>query len=304
MKKKILLIGSSGFIGTAIKQLLLTNGHKVICCDIDDSTTVKDYFAFKDYTNFLLNISKHQFDFVINAGGNGNVQNSILNPKFDFESNVVLVHSILEAIRQTQIGCRLVHFSSAAVYGEPETSPILETDLLKPISPYGFNKMTSELICKQYSNLYNINCIILRPFSVYGPGLKKQLFWDVLCKFKNSTHNAPIEFFGTGSETRDFIFIDDLCQIINLILKNPHHLNNFELINAANGIEIEINTVIQIISGYFPGIPYTFSGKKRPGDPDKWRADISKLNLLGYTPKVSMEEGLAFYYNWFNGLTS
>ena len=84
MIKKILLVGSSGFIGTAIKQLLLTNGHKVICCDIDDTNSVKDYFAFKDYTNFLLNISKHRFDFVINAGGNGNVQNSIFNPKFDF----------------------------------------------------------------------------------------------------------------------------------------------------------------------------------------------------------------------------
>jgi UDP-glucose 4-epimerase len=302
MTKKILILGSLGFIGSAIKRMLIDNGYRVVCCDLDELKTKDNYFVFKDYSSFLLDLSNDQFDFIINAAGNGNVHNSIVNPRFDFDSNVILVHTILESLRQTQRGCCFIHFSSAAVYGEQEHLPISESNPLKPISPYGHNKMISEMLCRQYSLLYDIHCIVLRPFSVYGPGLKKQLIWDVFNKFNCMSGEGSIEFFGTGKESRDFIFIDDFCRILNLILINSNKFNNFEIFNLANGIEVEVNDIIEIISRYFPGSAYNFSGAKRIGDPIKWRADISKLNEIGYEPIVTIEKGIEYYHEWFNGL--
>ncbi|NLD99792.1 MAG: NAD-dependent epimerase/dehydratase family protein, partial [Fibrobacter sp.] len=128
----------------------------------------------------------------------------------------------------------------------------------------------------------------------YGPGLKKQLFWDLLKKIKKG---VPFSLYGTGNESRDFIFIYDLVRAIEIIAR--HSTFDAEIINVANGEEIYISDVVSLFSGFFdPGVRYFFNGETREGDPVNWLADISKLLSYGYRPSFSMNSGLKQYHDW------
>ena len=106
--------------------------------------------------------------------------------------------------------------SSAAVYGSPSSLPITEQSDIKPISPYGWHKYLSEILCKKYFSLYKMQTISLRVFAVYGERLTKQLFWDIYEKIQKSN---DITLFGTGNESRDFINIKDLVLAIELVVE-------------------------------------------------------------------------------------
>lgn len=298
MKYRILILGSSGFIGNHFHTFLSQKGHDIYCCDIFTSYTSEKIHKYKDVKGFNQFVSMVQFDFCINAAGNGNVQLSVSKPQIDYELNVEFVRIALEAIRLNQKRCRFIHLSSAAVYGNPSFKPILENSDLKPISPYGFHKVISEKICEQYAVLYGVQATVLRLFSVYGSGLKKQIIWDVHKKFSNLEKNDIISFFGTGDETRDFIYIEDLCNLIELILLNKQFCV-YEIMNVANGEEVAIKSIIKHISTFYNSARYIFSGIKRQGDPVNWKADISKISKLGYKRQISFQQGLTAYTKWY-----
>jgi dTDP-glucose 4,6-dehydratase/UDP-glucose 4-epimerase len=298
MKMKIILIGYKGFIGSNLHAFFNEKGLDVT---VYSSTEIKE--DRNDKLNSLVDFSSllSQFEksVVINCSGNGNVPTSIINPYFDFNANVSFAQFLLETIRKANSNCTYIHLSSAAVYGNPRVLPIKEDSDLHPISPYGYHKVLSENLCKQYAELYGIQSIVLRPFSVYGPGLRKQLIWDVHEKFYLSNKKDPIEFFGTGNETRDFIYIEDLCQSIELLLKQLSSLSNFEVFNIANEEEVKIKTIIELIASKFEDKQFDFSGISREGDPNNWKGDNSKLKHLGYARKFSFEQGLAAFTNWY-----
>jgi dTDP-glucose 4,6-dehydratase/UDP-glucose 4-epimerase len=122
----------------------------------------------------------------------------------------------------------------------------------------------------------------LRIFSAYGEGLKKQLFWDLN---KKTRSDKEIELFGTGEETRDFIYIKDLVNLIDLVCKKADFTG--ETINAANGVEVPIKEVVEQFYKNFPqSIKFSFGGNPRKGDPSKWVADISRIKELGYVQHI------------------
>lgn len=288
---KVIVIGSNGFIGTKLKNYLIAKRF--------DFTELNHDQILHNGLLDLFN-SNNSFHFVvINCAGNGNVQNSIMNPTLDFDANVRFTQFILETIRISKKKCTYIHLSSAAVYGNPKTLPIKEDSELKPISPYGFHKVLSENLCRQYAELYDLQSIVLRPFSVYGPGLRKQLIWDVHEKFYRSENEERIEFFGTGDETRDFIYIEDLCRIIELLVIKANQLSNFEVFNVSNEEEVKTSTIINLIARRFDHKTYMFSGITREGDPKNWKGNNSKVKQLGYSRKFSLEQGLEAYTNWF-----
>ena len=236
---KILVIGSKGFIGSSICKFYSENDSVELWqCDVFENTDNDPrYFSINSSDINFENIFRLQsFDICINAAGSGNVGLSFDNPLYDFESNTYGVIKILEAIRMLDSKCRFINFSSAAVYGDPKNLPIRENSEIKPLSPYGFNKAMAEHICKEYFAFFGIKTCNLRVFSAYGPGLKKQIFWDIYQKFKLAKNE--IEMFGTGEETRDFIYIDDLVNAIDIIInKSPFQ---GECINVASGSEVNI----------------------------------------------------------------
>ena len=293
---KILIIGSRGFIGHHLFSYFSEKGNEVWGTDVVDDYINKERYFLIDASNsdYSSVFQSAEFDLCVNCSGAANVPESLKNPLRDYYLNTVNVFKILEAIRKFQPACKFINLSSAAVYGNPKQMPVKEDARPDPLSPYGFHKLQAEQICKEFYDFYNIRTCSLRIFSVYGPGLKKQLFWDLHNKAKKGD---PFSLFGTGNESRDFIYILDLVNAIELVAGLSAF--NADVINVANGKEIMIKNVVSVFFGLFDHeIRYSFSGETREGDPVNWVADISKLISYGYRPSFTIENGLEKYYEW------
>lgn len=290
----ILIIGSKGFVGSHCQEYFSTLNHTVIGCDVVDSVE-ENYHRIDGISfDFATLFKKYKFEVCINAAGSANVGYSYEYPEKDFELNVFLVINLLGAIKANLPNCKFINFSSAAVYGNPKALPIREDAELGPLSPYGYHKFLSEKLLLEYHRFFKLHTCSLRVFSAYGPGLRKQLFWDIFQKSKAST---GIKLFGTGNESRDFIYISDLVNAVDCIIKKGRFEG--EIINVASGIETTINEAASILIGkLIPSQKVMFTGEVKEGDPINWRADITKLISFGFSPKYKIEQGLTEYYNW------
>ena len=292
----VLVIGSSGFIGSHCVEYFSAKGWKVWKADITLKEEQQEtyYCLQSENTNFKELFSFRLYDVCINASGLAHVGFSFDNPEKDFELNVLNVNKILVAIRKFNPKCKFINFSSAAVYGNPVKLPIAEDADTKPLSPYGFHKLQSEYLLKEYSKFFGLHTCSLRVFSAFGPRLKKQLFWDM---YQKSLQGSHIELFGTGEESRDFIFIEDLLEAVELVIKH----GNFEgeVINVASGTEITIKEAAEIFYGLLnPGISFSFTGKIKMGDPNNWKADITLLQKMGFVAKWDLKNGLRRNVQW------
>src|SRR5882762_4640578 len=292
---KILIIGCKGFIGSHTYDHFARTGNDVYGCDVLVEYNDSHYFQV-DATNADYNelfLSNH-FDVCINCSGAASVPDSFAHPWRDFHLNVQTVYSVLEAIRKHSPSCKFISISSAAVYGNPEVLPVSESSKVKPLSPYGWHKHYTEMICGEFYTYFKIPTCSVRIFSAYGPGLRKQLFWDWFQKINESKH---ITLYGTGKESRDFIFIDDIVRALDCVIANSSFKG--DVINVANQKEIGIEKAIEIFKNE-SGIPFTyrFNNEVRPGDPLNWKADISKLSAMGYRQEISFEEGIKRYLQW------
>ena len=298
---KILILGAQGFIGSHLIQFFCEQKQEVYGCDLIDFHTNEFTYTKISILDsaFELFISNNTFDVCINASGNGNVSFSFEDPIYDFNANVVAVDIILYLLSKYQPTCKFVHFSSAAVYGNPLLLPVSEESVLHPQSPYGYHKLLSEIICKKYFNLYAMPIVILRPFSVYGNRLKKQIIWDVCSKMNK---NNIIEMFGTGNESRDFIHISDVICIIDLLI--THSDFKAEILNIGNGEEVKIKDLAALLTTHFKNKEIVFSNTIRVGDPLNWKADITKISRYGYTMKTPLLEGVRMYVDWFKKETN
>ncbi|KIC92263.1 NAD(P)-dependent oxidoreductase [Flavihumibacter sp. ZG627] len=293
---KILILGSEGFIGSNAVRYFRELGYDVYGGDIILKQEGKYFLINPELPEFSSIFIKEKFDVCINATGAANVQLSFEYPSLDFSLNTANVFAILEAIRKHNASCRFINLSSAAVYGNPASLPVTETSALNPLSPYGFHKLYSEFICREFHQMFSIETISLRIFSAYGEGLKKQLFWDLQKKILNS-QDGVVSMFGTGMETRDFIYINDLLKAIHLIILKSKFYG--QAVNIASGIETTIkNAVETFVKVSSCDFEVQFLGAAKVGDPVNWKADISILSEIGFFPDFSLEQGLINYYKW------
>jgi dTDP-glucose 4,6-dehydratase/UDP-glucose 4-epimerase len=294
---KVLIIGSKGFIGSHAFKYFSSLQDEFECwgCDVVQDYAIEKYFVL-DVTNSDYNEAFQQvsFDFCINCSGAASVPDSIIHPMRDFSLNVFNVVKILDAIHKYAPGCKFINLSSAAVYGNPEQLPIKETDACKPLSPYGEHKLIAENVCYQYYKYFGLKTCSVRIFSAYGPGLKKQLLWDV---FQKSKKNDTLTLFGTGNESRDFIFIEDIIQALLILIEKGDFKS--DVFNLANGIEV---TIREVAEHFLNQIKYKgsllFTGETRAGDPANWRADIQKISMKGFNPQTGLKEGITKYIQW------
>jgi len=277
---KILIIGSNGFIGSHCVAYFTAKGWDVYQADVTASSSKSYYKIETENASFSAPFKDHQFDVCINASGSAHVGFSFEKPSQDFELNVVNVQKILVAIRDFNSNCKFINFSSAAVYGNPQLLPITENSICKPLSPYGFHKLQSELLLTEYHKFFGLNTCSLRVFSAYGPRLKKQLFWDL---YQKALKSDFISLFGTGNETRDFIYIDDLLQIIALVIENSPFQGS--IYNVASQAETTIAEAAQLFTNEFcPEKQIVFTGEVKVGDPNNWLANMEKLKKYGFEP--------------------
>ncbi len=292
--KKIIVVGSQGFIGMAACKYFKGNKFEVYEADIFPTNETNYFQINTENPDFYTLFQQKQFDYCINASGASNVTNSVSNPYADYHQNTYVYFRILDAVRLHNPTCKVLNLSSAAVYGNPKKLPILENAKLKPLSPYGFHKLQCEIISKEFYELYKIKSINLRIFSVYGVGAKKQLFWDVATKMH---HSNKIELFGTGDETRDFIYITDLIQCFHLLIDNCSF--RAQSLNIANGKQTTTKDAANYLKNYLKwNGEINFTGENRKGDPKNWEANIEKLKNLGYQQKIKIEQGIELYAKW------
>lgn len=295
MKKKVFITGSNGFIGSHIMNYFLNKGYETIGCDIISSNTSYkvDLTSESETIDF---INKETPDIVIHCAGNANVNSSVENPKMDYLSNVVVTQNVLKALKELNNKPRMVFLSSAAVYGNQELLPINEKATLNPLSPYAENKIKCEEMCKQANLEDSVEVKIARIFSVYGSGLKKQIFWDMHNKIVNT---GKLEMFGTGNESRDYIHINDLLDVIFLLSTEE---TEYDVFNVANGEEIYIKDVAKMFAEVNNVKVVYFNGVEMKGNPLNWKADISRIKSLGYNPKISIKDGIKEYSDWVKSI--
>lgn len=298
--QKIIIIGSKGFIGShAYNFFSALDDYECWGCDVAVDYT-DDRYILVDSSNADFNeiFEAHTFDVCVNCSGAASVPDSLNNPLRDFSLNTFNVVKILDGIRKHSPGCRFVNLSSAAVYGDPQKLPVSEADPVLPVSPYGIHKMQAEQICQSFYTYWGVKTCSLRIFSAFGPGLKKQLFWDL---YHKSVAQDTVTLFGTGDEGRDYIYIDDILQAIQLVIEKAAFTG--ESINVGNGCQCTIKQVAEIFYRElgWNGI-VNFAGNARKGDPLNWEGDITKLTQLGYRQQHDMHSGLSKYVKWLKEL--
>lgn len=301
MKSKILIIGSGGFIGQHAARYFSSAGYKVTGCDIMASAEAG--YIHIDAADFDFNplFSEQEFDYCINAAGSAHVAYSFLHPEKDFELNVSLVIRLLGAIKNNCPDCKFINFSSAAVYGNPSVLPVPEDADTRPLSPYGYHKLLSEKLLLEYNRFFGLKTCSLRVFSVYGESLKKQLFWDLYLKSLQAVPSGSVCLYGTGNESRDFIYIGDLVSILEKIMTAA--VFEGEVYNVGNGEEVYIRDAAALFYkelGWRGNI--VFSGEEKTGDPVNWKADIKKIESMGYVRTYSFEQGIKNYTAWLKKL--
>lgn len=239
---------------------------------------------------------KVKFDIIIHCGGGSSVINSLEAPYNDYQNTVSTTASILEYIRTECPEAKFIYPSSAAVYGSHPNSRILIGTSKNPVSPYGYHKCMAEELCFYYNKIFNIKTVIIRFFSIYGPGIKKQLLWDAYNKITKANKDY-IEFWGTGNETRDWLYIDDATQLIVDVSKK--NLDSLTLLNGGSGISHTIKETLQILITAMNVEPQLkFNNIIRAGDPQYYCADISEAFKYGWAPKFDLKTGLNEYIKW------
>lgn len=300
--KRILVVGGSGFLGQNIARHFHGNGAEVAGIGgtpLDAGSA--DCFARFDCLRLPSGdldslLREFEPELVVNCAGAALVGRSFSSPEEDFLCNVSVVSGLLESLRTVLPDCRFVQLSSAAVYGNPRTLPVDESADIAPISPYGYHKRQAELLVEEYANIYQMRSASVRIFSAYGPGLSKQVLWDLSRKIAS---NGLVEIHGDGSESRDFIHSKDVARGIETVVSQAPM--NGEIYNLATGRETEIREVLRILLEEF-GVEreVRYTGVVGEGVPRRWCADISRIGELGFEPAVSVSEGLRDYVNWFS----
>jgi len=313
-----LVTGGAGFIGSHLCNSLIEQQHKVI--NIDNfvpfydpqikNNNVKSLINHKEYELYRLDIrdkiglekvfKQHKIDIVIHLAAMAGVRPSIENPVLYEEVNVQGTINILDCMKAYGVP-KLVFGSSSSVYGNCDfTHPFNEDQPLGPlISPYAITKKSAEDYCKLYHQLYHINTIALRFFTVYGPGQRPDL---AIHKFtKMISDDQPIPFYGDGTSIRNYSYVDDIVNGINLSIQ---YLNKnkdiYEVINLSGDRSVTLKEVLTLIEEGLGKKALVIQLPNQPGDVSGTNADLCKARkLLGYFPRTSFEEGIKNFIRWF-----
>jgi len=294
---KVLITGASGFIGNHTAAEFRRRGCDVVCWNRSDaalgfpSTTID----LTDEDAMIRQLHALSPDVIVHCAGSADVGKSVKDPIMDYHSNVTITHNLLFALHKLGLErTRFVFLSSAGVYGNPVSLPITEDMPLNPLSPYAVHKVMCEELCKYFAHNYHMNIKVARIFSAYGAGLRKQIFWDMYRKQKET---GRLDMFGTGDESRDYIHVSDVVQALYLLAITD---SDEVIFNVANGEETTIREAVSMFAdaAQVGRDRISFNGFVREGDPLNWRADISRIRALGYRKTVELQQGLADYVCW------
>ena len=310
MATKYLITGGAGFIGSNLARRLLDQGEKVVVYDdlstgrLDNLEGVKNPANLLVHEKSILDLASLKralrgVDTVFHFAAIPSVQRSIKDPFATTETNVVGTLDVLEAARTVGLR-RLVYASSSSVYGENPTLPKIETMLPAPVSAYAASKLAGEELCRVFFHLHGLEVVSLRFFNVFGPRQDpNNQYAAVVPKFITTLMRgrAPV-IHGDGKQSRDFTYVDNVLDAA--IAASTAAKATGEVINVACGSRVTIGGLANIV-GTILGREITPKyDKPRDGDVRHSLADIAKAQeLLGYRPRIGVEEGLRLAVDWF-----
>ena len=233
---------------------------------------------------------------VFHLAGGSAVAPSLRAPLEDFNRTTNTTIKLLDWLRTHAPRAKLLVASSAAVYGDTAGAVADEARWPAPVSPYGYHKLMMEQLCREYSHVFGIQTSVLRMFSVYGEGLRKQLLWD--CCVKLTAATDAIELGGSGDELRDWIHVDDAVAMLLLAARSASV--ECPLFNGGSGTAVRVRDIVAMLAsalGATAGVE--FSGARRAGDPAALVADTRRIAAAGATCRVPLNVGVRRYAEWF-----
>lgn len=301
--KSVLITGAHGFLGRYCAREFSNHGFRVIGLGYGSWVGEShENFGIQRWIEGTVNFDTLQsvgepVDVIIHCAGSGSVGYSLNHPLQDFQRTVDTTLAVLEFMRLSAPAATLVYPSSAAVYGCRDAAPIHETDPLQPVSPYGVHKKIAEELCASYASNFGLRVSVIRFFSIYGTGLKKQLLWEACRRFARA-NSGDVEFFGTGSEMRDWLHVQDAATLI-FTIGNASVAGL--VVNGGCGTSVPVRDVLNMVAGEFGGrVGITFNGLVREGDPKHFYADTTRALGLGWVPRVTLRDGVSDYTAWFH----
>lgn len=314
MSSKVLVTGAAGFIGSHLVELLLDLGYQIIGLDnFDDfySPAIKRHNIrnLNGANDFLLEqgdirdepllariFKTNDIDTVVHLAARAGVRPSIKQPLLYQDINIGGTINLLEASRTCGVK-QFIFASSSSVYGLSSSLPFKEDAKLEhPTSPYASSKAAAELFCYTYHHLYDLPVTVLRFFTVYGPRQRPEMAIHRFTRMIDS--GEEISVFGDDNSKRDYTNISDIVNGISRALTAQNR--GFEIFNLGNSHPISLEYLIQLIEAALGKKAKIKRLPMQPGDVPITFAEISKAkNRLDYQPKVTIEEGISLFVQWY-----
>lgn len=333
--KRILITGAAGFIGFHLTKRIINQNNYVVGIDnINDYYDVNLKYSrleetgikreniigwnkevssdlYSNYKFIKTNIQdksaldkifkQYKFDVVINLAAQAGVRYSIEKPDIYIESNITGFFNVLECCRFHKIK-HLLYASSSSVYGENKKVPFsTEHSVDKPISLYAATKKSNELMAFTYSHLYNIPTTGLRFFTVYGPWGRPDM--AIFLFVKSVLDEKPIKVFNNGNMKRDFTYIDDIINGVEIALNNPPEIKEnqpaYTVANLGNGKPESLMDFIEAIENSTQKMSIRNYLPIQDGDVSQTWSNNEFLNKLGYKSNVGIKEGINNFVKWF-----
>lgn len=315
--KTYLVTGGAGFIGSTLVERLLRENNKVVVvdnfCDFYDpkikENNVREFMDSENYCLYRIDIrnmddlsrvfDENKIDGIFHLAAMAGVRPSIENPILYQEVNGIGTQNVLEMAKKHDVR-RLVMASSSSVYGNSKEVPFREDFIVDyAISPYAATKKSNEVMAHVYHHLFDMNIVMLRFFTVYGPKQRPDLAINKFTRLMLEGNSVPM--FGDGSTSRDYTYVDD---IVDGIIKSMGYVENnsniYEIFNLGNSSPISLREMIDTIGEVLGIEPNVEQLPMQLGDVERTYADISKAKrLIGYNPQTSFKSGIEKFVDWY-----
>ncbi len=308
-----LVTGAAGFIGSNIVEELVRRGETVRTLDnlatghMENLTPVRQKIQWHEADIRELESIRPDFegvDYVIHLAAIPSVPRSVADPLTSNAVNIDGTLNVLLAARDAGVK-RLVFAASSAAYGDHPVLPRVETQELRPLSPYALTKLAGEYYCRIFTQVYGLETVALRYFNIFGPRQSPDSPYSGVLSLFISAYmqgKTPV-IYGDGEQSRDFTYIENTVDATLRACTAPNAPGH--VINVGTGERHTLNETIRILNGIFGAQITPRYDAPRAGDVQHSHADISLARrLLGYEPKVRFEEGLRKTVDWFRSLGS
>lgn len=303
---RILVTGGLGFIGSNFVRFLVENAgmdaDKITVVDAlkygSNPDNLKDLdcrFVKGNICNYDLMASLIQgIDGIVNFAAETHVDRSISDPYSFIESNVIGTHTILHAMQKVNPDARLVHIGTDEVYGDIEAGSFTEEDRLRPSSPYSASKAAADMLVLAYVRTYGLDAVITRCTNNFGRyQFPEKLIPKAIIR---ATVNKRIPIYGTGKNVRDWIYVLDHCEAIQLVLENG---KRGEIYNIASGDERNNLEIVNGILAHLKKEDLIEFVEDRPGHDIRYSLDSTKIRALGWQPRQKFESALRETIQWY-----